>query len=114
MDDVCELIEEAMAEVRVVVCKRCNGLGEVGLPSLRAECPDCRGCGEIVADDIIVTAPGIAQPTTRREAVLALINTPQEAARFLRTVGYPHSEIVDALIKRFQLTPGEAETIASA
>jgi DnaJ-class molecular chaperone len=41
-----QLINEAMADVRIVICKRCRGLGAVGLPSFRTTCPECGGCGE--------------------------------------------------------------------
>lgn len=49
-----ELIEEAMRGVRVVVCDRCKGLGEIGLPSLRATCPECSGCGETTINELEV------------------------------------------------------------
>ncbi len=49
-----ELIAQAMGGVRVIVCPRCNGLGEVGLPTLRATCPVCRGCGESTANVVEV------------------------------------------------------------
>lgn len=40
------LIAAALADVCVVVCPRCNGLGGIGLSTLRATCPRCGGCGE--------------------------------------------------------------------
>lgn len=114
MDDVCELIDEAMAPLRIVVCPRCNGLGEVGLPTLRATCPDCGGGGEIVVNINVITHELLSDPTTRREAVMALINSPEEAARLLKTIGYEHGEIVNALVKQFQISQSEAEALASA
>lgn len=48
------LIESAMAGVVIIVCRPCRGLGEVGLPSLRATCPTCRGCGETTTNELEV------------------------------------------------------------
>lgn len=48
------LIEDAMRGVRIVVCGRCKGLGEIGLPSLRATCPECSGCGETTINELEV------------------------------------------------------------
>jgi DnaJ-class molecular chaperone len=52
--NVRELIEDAMRGVRIVICGRCNGLGEIGEPTLRATCPDCRGCGETTINELEV------------------------------------------------------------
>ncbi len=40
-----DLIERAMAGVAVVPCGRCQGAGQIGAPTLRIACPQCRGCG---------------------------------------------------------------------
>lgn len=39
------LLKAALAGVCIIPCPRCNGEGEIGLASLRATCPRCRGCG---------------------------------------------------------------------
>lgn len=44
-------IEVAMLGVRIVVCGRCHGLGEIGLETLKATCPVCRGCGETTTNE---------------------------------------------------------------
>lgn len=48
------LIEDALRGVRIVVCGRCRGLGEIGLASLRATCPECSGCGETTKNELEV------------------------------------------------------------
>lgn len=56
----------------------------------------------------------MSNPPTESEPDMALLNTPREAVRVLRALNYPHDEIVDALIKQFDLPRGEAELLASA
>lgn len=51
--NACQLIEEAMRGVRVVVCPDCNGLGE----TLEGGCHPCEGTGEIVTNDLEVGLP---------------------------------------------------------
>lgn len=41
-----KLIKRAMGDVEVIRCPRCNGEGEIGLPSLRGPCPECGGRGK--------------------------------------------------------------------
>jgi hypothetical protein len=53
-DEGRELIEAAMAGVRVIVCWRCNGLGVLGLASFQCHCPVCLGCGETTTNDLEV------------------------------------------------------------
>lgn len=48
------LIERAMQGIRVGTCDRCGGEGEIGLPSLRATCPDCAGSSKIVINELEV------------------------------------------------------------
>lgn len=43
-----ELIEGAMRGVRIIVCRSCNGLGEV----LSGTCGECGGCGETTANEL--------------------------------------------------------------
>lgn len=54
------LIGAVMAGVRVIVCPRCNGLGEVGLSSFRCTCPRCLGCGEST-NGININPTGVQQ-----------------------------------------------------
>lgn len=49
-----ELIADAMAGVEIVLCDYCHGDGEVGLPSLRATCPQCRGAGRTTTNELEV------------------------------------------------------------
>lgn len=58
--DVRELIEAAMADVQVVVCPRCLGLGGIGLSTLRTTCPDCQGRGE-TTNGINLNSTGVRQ-----------------------------------------------------
>lgn len=44
-------IECAMLGIRIVVCRRCKGLGEIGLETLKVTCPVCRGCGETTVNE---------------------------------------------------------------
>lgn len=43
-----------MRGVRIVVCGHCNGLGQIGLETLRIICPTCRGCGETTTNELEV------------------------------------------------------------
>lgn len=50
MESERSIIERAMAGVYLTICGRCEGAGEIGLPSLRATCPVCGGCGLTVTN----------------------------------------------------------------
>lgn len=52
--DIFALIEDAMQGVRVVDCDFCDGEGEVGLPTLRGTCPQCKGRRQMVTNELEV------------------------------------------------------------
>lgn len=49
-----DLIMAAMKGVAVVPCERCRGDGEIGAPTLRIACPQCRGCGQTTTNQLEV------------------------------------------------------------
>jgi hypothetical protein len=47
-----ELIEKALAGVKLVICPRCEGWGKIGLASFCCTCLDCKGRGLTTTNEL--------------------------------------------------------------